>query len=241
MRGKKSIVVLLSALVLVGAWGVASGGLGASSEAAAAPVVTRAANPLPDTGNFTAAEAAAFKDFALYSLGPAFLDRASGSTTGVVLPLMIINRWLLDPYPEQIVRTNFVTFIYGNTGCAKADEGGCGFPLEVQVWPSCGRNPSVYPVDDPVAGQFVDREAVVVRSVPAFFYEDGSRLEIQTGSATVAIFGQNREQLLAAALYLVPVNHKATLEMESLPVTGDPRPLPRPAPGVIDGSIESCN
>src|SRR5215211_4061253 len=52
------------------------------------------------------------------------------------------------------------------------------------------------------AGEPLPRESVTVRGVPAAYFENGLRLELYTGKATVMIFGPERAQIQRAAAAL---------------------------------------
>jgi len=99
--------------------------------AAAALVVLRSgraeASGRPDApkSTFSVAQAKAFGDFPLYDAG----DSVEG------LPLVAELRRLGGG-------TNYVSFIYGD--CAALDDYGCAPPVEIQIWPACLRNPSLY-------------------------------------------------------------------------------------------------
>ena len=120
---------------------------------------------------------------------------------------------------------NYVSFVYGQ--CEARDEVGCAPPGEVQVWPACVRNPSVYARNrSPVAPRPVP---ATVRGVPAAGFEEGHRLELQTGTSTVVVFGHTPQFARALAAELRGLN--VAVERGA--------PLPAPAQGVLDGSL-SC-
>lgn len=120
---------------------------------------------------------------------------------------------------------NYVSFVYGE--CDARDEVGCAPPGEVQVWPACVRNPAAYARNrSPVAPRPVPS---TIRGVPAAGFEEGRRLEIQTGTSTVVVFGHTPQFARALAAELRGVN--VAVERGA--------PLPPPAPGVLDGSL-SC-
>src|SRR5215203_4975520 len=149
--------------------------------AAAALVLLRSghaeANGRPDTpkSTFSVAQAKAFGDFPLYDAG----DSVEG------LPLVAELRRLGGG-------TNYVSFIYGD--CAALDDYGCAPPVEIQIWPACLRNPSLYATPGAPVG-----EKATVRGAPAAFYEDGRRLEIQTSTSTVVIFGRSQTEVVTVA------------------------------------------
>ena len=70
-------------------------------------------------------------------------------------------------------------------------------------------------------------ETTSIRGVPAAFFEDGHRLEIQTGTSTVVVFARSRDEVLQVASALRGVN---------LPVQASDR-LPQPAAGALDGKL----
>jgi hypothetical protein len=163
------------------------------------------ANARPDApkSTFTVALAKAFGDFPLYYAG----DSVEG------LPLVAELRRVGGG-------TNYVSFIYGD--CIAIDDYGCAPPVEVQIWPACLRNPSLY--EQPGAPQ---GGVVPVRGVPAAFYEDGRRLEIQTGASTVVVFGRTQAEVATVADALRGVNVAVR--------RGDD--LPAPAAGALDGAL----
>jgi hypothetical protein len=66
-----------------------------------------------------------------------------------------------------------------------------------------------------------------VRGVPAAYYEDGRRLEIQTGTSTVVIFGRKQAEVVTVA---------DALRGRNVPVRARDN-LPAPAAGALDGSL----
>ena len=155
-------------------------------------------------GNFTISEARSFADFALYDAGASALG----------LPRVTVLR--RDDGP-----TDYVSFIYGD--CAATDGVGCAPPAEIQVWPACARNLSLYGRQDgPPA------ERATVRGAPALLLEGGRRLELQTGTSTVVVFARTRDDVFGLAALLRGVN---------VPVrAGDE--LPRAAAGAVAGRLE---
>jgi hypothetical protein len=132
--------------------------------------------------SFGMEQARRFDEFPLYSAG----ERVEG------LPLLAVLR--------REDTASYVSFVYGD--CVAEDESGCAPPLEIQVWPACQRNLALY--DSISAGGAVP-ERIAMRGVPAALFDDGTRLELQTGSSTVVIFAGSRARLLriAAALRAV--------------------------------------
>jgi hypothetical protein len=164
--------------------------------------------------DLSTSEVRAFNDFALYSAG--------GSFEG--LPLVAITRRLDPPLSEigvpLTVRANFVSHIYGD--CEATSDSGCAPPLQIQVWPACERNLSVYPTDD-----WFKIERTTVRGVPAAFFEEGARLEVYSGDVTIVVFGLGKEHVRRAAEALQPVNMAASAAHN----------LPSPRPGALEGRL----
>jgi len=86
---------------------------------------------------------------------------------------------------------NYVSFIYGD--CVAEDDAGCAPPVEIQVWLSCHRNLGLYG-GGAVAG--APLEQIVARGVPALIFDGGTRLELETGRATVVVFAGTRARLI---------------------------------------------
>jgi hypothetical protein len=119
----------------------------------------------------------------------------------------------------------FVSFVYGD--CRPADDAGCAPPVEVQVWPACRRHLGLY--GDAVGGVAARPERAVVRGAPAAFLDGGTRLELQTGRATVVVFAGSRARVARVAAALRAVDGS----------TGPGRPFPPPDPGALEGAL-SC-
>ncbi len=180
----------------------------ALAAAASAIILTRhaeaTASPTPK-GNFSLAAARAFSDFPVYYAGDSFEE----------LPLVAVQR-------DVTGFSNDVGFIYGT--CQPTYDAGCAPPLVIQVWPACIRNPALYAA----AGSMgIPSEPATVRGVPSAYFEDGERLEIQTGVSTIAIFGSDKAEVTRAAEALKGVNLDA----------GATEELPQPAPGALTGKL----
>lgn len=85
----------------------------------------------------------------------------------------------------------FTSAIYGD--CPATPEGGCAPPLEVQSWPECRRDRAGY--DDTAPGA---RKAMGLTTfgrgpnpVPGAVFEDGTRLELYTGTTTIVVFADD--------------------------------------------------
>ncbi len=118
---------------------------------------------------------------------------------------------------------NHVAFIYGE--CDARDHVGCAPPGEVQIWPACVRNPARYAGNrSPVSPVGI---STIARGVPAALFEEGHRLEIQTGTATVVIFGHTPTFVAVLTKALRGTNNPVGREVD----------LPAPAPGAIEGGL----
>lgn len=162
--------------------------------------------PVPDgsrVGAFDLAQARSFTEFPLYDAG----DRVDG------LPLTTVLR--------RDDAADFVSFVYGD--CTAQDDQGCAPPLEIQVWPACKRNLALYDSSAPGAPA---PEHVMVRGMPAAFFEDGDRLELETGRSTVVIFAGSRSENLLVAAALRALGKHATCAQ-----------LPAPEAGAVAGTV----
>jgi hypothetical protein len=125
---------------------------------------------------------------------------------------------------------DYVSVKYGT--CESS--GSCAVPLEVQTWPSCLRNREsrvlVPDLDGPGPKEAVPypREDIKVRGVPAAIFDNGTTLEVYTGSETVVVFGNTREEVIDAARELDVANgNRAAAD------------LPAPTPAALEGT-EPC-
>lgn len=174
-----------------------------------------ASAPDPLKGNFSIAQAQAFNDFPLYNAG--------SSLEG--MPLAV--------FYDSGGFSPSVSFIYGD--CQATDDMGCAPPVQVQVWPACIRNPSLYDSARPGA---LTPEPTSVRGVPAAFFEDGHRLEIQTGTSTVVVFARSRDEVLQVASALRGVNVAAQASRGVNVAAQASEALPAPAAGALDGTLK---
>ncbi len=91
----------------------------------------------------------------------------------------------------------FVSFVYGD--CVAGDDAGCAPPAEIQIWPVCRRNLGLY---DDASDRGALAERISLRGVPALLFDDGTRLELETGSSTVVVFAGTRGRVLRIAAAL---------------------------------------
>ena len=145
------------------------------------------AGPPPDTrprSTYSVTAARAFKGFPIYYAGDSFEG----------LPLTAVLRRVDET-------TSYISFVYGD--CEAGGDLGCAPPAEIQVWPACLRRLASYdgaPPFGPVP------EETTVRAVRAASFDDGRRLEIQTGGSTVVVFARARDEALRIAAALRGVN-----------------------------------
>lgn len=97
--------------------------------------------------------------------------------------------------PDSLHRNNLTTFLYGT--CQPIGDSGCPYPLEIQVWPSCERNPAARAVSGGAStgGGPSILETSTVRGVPVYTFggDEGStrhidRAEALVGSSTVVVY-----------------------------------------------------
>lgn len=95
--------------------------------------------------------------------------------------------------PGEPATIPFTSAIFGD--CNATSEEGCGPPLEVQTWPECDRNLALYTVTDADGNQqpYPHTMSALPQApqVPVATFDDGTRSEIYTGSATIVIFAED--------------------------------------------------
>jgi hypothetical protein len=116
------------------------------------------------------------------------------------LPLTAVIRRCDIPRPDEPIRANYVSYIYGD--CHAEGDAGCAPPIEIQSWPSGERNRQML---TPVPGE-TPAEETTVAGDPAARYERGKRLEIYGPKSTIVIFGDApaRVERVAGALATAP-------------------------------------
>ena len=115
----------------------------------------------------------------------------------------------------------YVSFVYGD--CVPEGDAGCAPPVEIQVWPACRRHLALYGLAPP--GPALVR--TTIRGVPVALLDGGTRLELQTGRATVVVFADSPARVVRVGRALRPVGS------ESPSAT-----LPHPGPGAFEGTLE---
>jgi hypothetical protein len=172
---------------------------------------TSAGEPWKANSNYSIAEAQNFKEFGVYY--------ASDSVN--TLPLTVVHRKLVAGFDPESEGQSVISFLYGY--CDLPEDGGCAPPVEVINEPACVYNPSLYGPNSPIP------EQTTIRGVPAAYFEGGERLEIQTGTSTIVVYGLSRDKVGTVAAALESLNL-------SPPVHAG-EPLPQPAPGALDGTL----
>lgn len=156
--------------------------------------------------------------------------------------------------PDSLHRANYTSFLYGD--CTPQGDSGCPYPLEIQVWPACERNPASFSSNDSGSDLDEDERAgpsllgrTEIRGVPTYSYgQDGGtpdRAEALVGDTTVVVFlgddapttlAAQTEELTAVVSALRPAgdsNHPIA-QAESANLT---QALPAPVAGVESGSL----
>ena len=121
----------------------------------------------------------------------------------------------------------YVSFVYGD--CEASSDAGCAPPAEIQVWPSCLRNLALY--DDPQASVGRPPGRIAVRGVPAAFFDDGTRLELETEGSTIVVFAGSRGGALTIAA--------ALRSLDDSVAAGHPFPARREGVSQEEG-VQSC-
>jgi hypothetical protein len=196
---RRTAILLLLATGIIAA--LAGGLVWARHSDSAAPYLA------PIQSNYSVDEARDFARFPIYNAG----DSVNG------YPLTAVEH---DTKPAEAI-----SFLYGDCTPPRASDGsydgGCGLPVEVQVWPACFRNPTLYGGAPGSPGPV----NTTVRGAPAAFFEGGNRLEIQTGTSTVVIFADSPETVADA---LRGVNNNVPTGVD----------LPAPAAGAMTGDLD---
>jgi hypothetical protein len=128
-------------------------------------------------------------------------SRSAGAGTSEPFPLYSAGERFEDLPLVALLRrddtAHYVSFVYGD--CTASSDMGCAPPAEIQVWPACRRNLSLYE-GSPSGVASVER--ITVRGVPAALFDDGTRLELETERSTVVVFAPSRARTLRIATAL---------------------------------------
>jgi hypothetical protein len=171
--------------------------------------------------NLTPASVGSFDDYPVYWAGD---DGFAGQRLTSINHRLGADSAAPGPAPD------YVSVKYGT--CESS--GSCAVPLEIQTWPACLRNREsrmlVPDLDGPGPKEAVPypREDIRVRGVPAAIFDNDTTLEVYTGSETVVVFGNTREEVIDAARELDLANgNRAAAD------------LPAPTPAALEGT-ERC-
>jgi hypothetical protein len=240
---KLRLTILTTVLVVCGVLGAlaAMAIRGTSANAARGIATTTVSGTLPvglpavDTQfKMSTADAQNFSEFALFSPG----NSVDGTSETEIL------RMIQSPSPTESALgvdtwMNMVDFIYGSCSSANAsDEQTCSPPIEIQNWPACDRNLSLYP---PSGSLGLSYYTTTINGAAAAVFDEGDnggRVEVYTGGVSVVIFAESTGQALAIASELQPINALA----RSLAITtapgGKATALAPPAPGATAGGLQ---
>lgn len=182
-------------------------------------------SPLELQSNYSVAEAQSFSRYPLYYAGDSFAG----------LPLSSVWKESVSAPSGTIVAdkiaqaggadVSYVDFTYGSC-VITGDEYSCSVPIEIKMFPACARNLTLY--QGQIGGPLP--ESTTVRGVPAAYFEDGTRLEIQTGTATIVIWDSRDPPAI-----LDVANALGRLNGTEVPHPGEP--LPQPTQAAMDGTI----
>lgn len=127
------------------------------------------------------------------------------------------------------IRDNHVAFLYGTCTVPPEDESSCPLPISVQVFPACERNRSLYTRYPAPDGRVYDFTPIKIRGTEAAVFDDGLRIEVYTGNATVVIWGTDAARVGRAANALRGVHAGHTIGVSD--------PLPGPERGAQEGLL----
>jgi hypothetical protein len=133
-----------------------------------------------------------------------------------------------EPDVGAPTRINMVAALYGRCEPVSGD-GGCAPPLQVQSWPACERNLALYEKYPGPGGATIEYTEIVIRGAPAAIFDNGHRIEVYTGDATIVVFGENEALTRAAAHRLTGVHGDRVVPRTEA--------FPAPAAGAIAGKL----
>jgi hypothetical protein len=134
---------------------------------------------------------------------------------------------------DWAVRSNDVTFIYGDCTVGAGDAG-CEPPLQIQSWPACENSRADY-AEGP-DGEPVPRQDLTIRGTQASLFDDLTSLEIYTGKTVIAIYGRDAAQVRRAAdaVRAEPLNQAPINGPTATSPGGN---LDPPAAGSLEGTL----
>jgi hypothetical protein len=127
------------------------------------------------------------------------------------------------------LRQNTKTYSYGTCEQPAGLDSGCADPVSVQNFPACERNLSLYKRYPAPDGAVYPYDLTRIRGVPAAIFDDGDRIEIYTGDATVVVWGQDPDLVRKAAESLQGLHGGAPVDVRDN--------LPDPASNAMTGGL----
>lgn len=111
----------------------------------------------------------------------------------------------VDPSFPEMGHDDNISYVYGDCpvpeDSSEEGETGCLPPLQVVITPLCLKHVKLYRDPD---GDELPYEPLTIHGVPAAVLQDGTTLEIYTGTTTITIFGIDAAQVRRAAEQLRP-------------------------------------
>jgi hypothetical protein len=215
-----SALAAMAILALAGAnW---AGSSSPAGDATAAPEPQPNRGPPPPPGpKLKACPSDGSANFDTYSAGPSVAGKGLAQSLRRCEPL-----YTGPSAPPG--RVNSDTKIYGSC-MPEAGSESCSFPVTVESWPACERNLSLYRRHPAPDGSRLAYTTTQIRGTQAAIFDEGTRIEVYTGDATVVVTSTSADLARRAANQLVG-NHRGK------PVKGDEN-LPESDPGAVDGTL----
>lgn len=129
----------------------------------------------------------------------------------------------LQTRSRYALRTDFTSVAYGDCPSRAPS---CALPLEIQSWPACQRYPARF--RESPGGPLLAFRRAAVRGAPAAVYDEGTRIEVLTGSLTVVVFARDARAARRAAVSLRSRAAQPAAAREE---------LPPPRQGVLSGRL----
>ena len=192
----------------------------------------------PNAGNLTAQALAVWPGYAVYWAGETFESSPVTRMKHVSESVLFAETGqrprhkLPPPIPStrHQPELDYVSVIYGGCELDDSDTPSCVPPLEIQTWRGCNRTLSDI---DYGVGVPVEYKRLSIGGASAAAFPDG-RIEIYTGSSTIAVFADSPERAARAAHVVTSANMMASDENPEPPTL-------RPAPSeVVAGTGARC-
>jgi hypothetical protein len=152
--------------------------------------------------------------------------------------LTSVTRRCDEPQPDLPGRANYVTYAYGicpELAAGTADT--CAPPVAVQTWPGCERSLADYELLPGVP--YPHEKLGKLGGASAYSFDEGTRLELYAGDATIVIFASDPTLIDDA---VEAIQREPADQPPGQPATAADQgaPLPAPEPGATSGKL-SCN